>query len=247
MGQLCRETDLLAMNKLPWWYNWGLDVNDIFQNVSFTSEFVPMLWGPKKMAGLDSWTPHPSATRLLGFNEPNMALQSNLTANEACALWSIVMKAAQKHSLKLGSPAVNHCGQTALGNRTKGCFVETFDWFDQFFALPGCGTDTVDFITTHMYGCNATATLEFAQELYDRYKKPVWLTEFNCGATAVAENHLEFMEDALPMFDAAEAFEGYAWFMARTNQASTSIQKYATLLDNVGDANLTAIGKRYLS
>jgi len=245
MGKLCRATDLAAMEKLSWWYNWGLDVNDVFQNVSFINEFVPMLWGPKKLADLDGWKPHPSATRLLSFNEPNMALQSNITGAEACAYWPTVKKAAATHGLRLGSPAVNHC--TGAGNRKKGCFQDTFSWLDDFFNQPGCGAETVDFITTHMYGCNGTATLEFVQSIYNRYKKPVWLTEFNCGATAGAEEHLKFMEEALPAFDSAPAMEGYAWFMARSNQASTSIQKYATLLEDEGDGKLTAIGKRYLS
>ena len=154
-----------------------LDVNDVFQNVSFISEFVPMLWGPKKLADLDGWKPHPSATRLLSFNEPNMALQSNITGAEACAYWPTVKKAAATHGLRLGSPAVNHC--TGAGNRKKGCFQDTFSWLDDFvsrvradyivrtvnaskrchfailpaglqFNQPGCGAETVDFITTHM-------------------------------------------------------------------------------------------------
>merc|ERR1712178_134127 len=63
---LCREPDLTAMDSLGWWYNWGLDINTVFENVTFTNEYVPMVYGEAKMSELDSWTPHPSAKRLLG-------------------------------------------------------------------------------------------------------------------------------------------------------------------------------------
>lgn len=66
MGQLCATSDLQAMAPLSWWYNWGLDINDAFQNTSIPNEFVPMVWGPSKLSELHRWTPHSSSTRLLG-------------------------------------------------------------------------------------------------------------------------------------------------------------------------------------
>ena len=66
MGQLCETSDLQAMAPLSWWYNWGLDINDAFQNTSIPNEFVPMVWGPSKLSELHRWTPHSSSTRLLG-------------------------------------------------------------------------------------------------------------------------------------------------------------------------------------
>jgi hypothetical protein len=66
MGQLCATSDLQAMAPLSWWYNWGLDINDAFQNTSIPNEFVPMVWGASKLSELHRWTPHSSSTRLLG-------------------------------------------------------------------------------------------------------------------------------------------------------------------------------------
>lgn len=175
-----------------------------------------------------------------------MALQSNLSAKEACVIWEPLVQAARTHRLRLGSPAVNYC--QGAGNRTKGCFQDAISWFDEFFEQPSCGLDSVDFLTTHKYGCNGSDTLEYMEELHRRYNKTVMLTEFNCGAGAGAEAHLKLMNEALPLFESSPAVEGFAWFAARTNQASTSIQASATLLSD-GDKNttiLTPLGVRYL-
>lgn len=45
------------------------------------------------------------------------------------------------------------------GSQDSNCFQEPMDWFDDFFKQPGCGLDTVDFITTHKYGCNVSVQL----------------------------------------------------------------------------------------
>lgn len=124
------------------------------------------------------------------------------------------------------------------------------DWFDEFFAQPGCGLDTVDFIATHKYGCNATDTIQYVMELHNRYHKPIWLTEFSCskapvrtrpparpntratrltisrracshGTRAQVPKHLAFMKEILPAFDAMpEVIPRYAWFVARAGTAA---------------------------
>ena len=76
---------------------------------SNSSRSVAMVWGDRTVAELDDWVPHASTTHLLGFNEPNLRHQSNLTAARACELWPAVVAAAKKHNLLLGSPAANHC------------------------------------------------------------------------------------------------------------------------------------------
>ena len=58
---------------------------------------------------LDEVPAYPEARYLLGFNEPNIVTQSNLTAAEACDQWPLLEAAAAKKNLSLGSPAVNHC------------------------------------------------------------------------------------------------------------------------------------------
>ena len=103
----------------------------------------------------------------------------------ACELWPEVLKAASRYGMRVGSPAANHCRPGGGGLQDSNCFQAPMDWFDEFFAQPGCGLDTVDFIATHKYGCNATDTIQYVMELHNRYHKPIWLTEFSCSKAPV--------------------------------------------------------------
>merc|ERR1712087_790976 len=115
------------------------------------------------------------------------------------------------------------------------------DWFDAFFALPGCEKTTVDFIATHKYGCNVTDTVEYVKDLYKRYGKPVWLTEFSC-AGAPKDKQLAFMKDILPIFDEMQdIIPRYAWFHAKGES------KAGTNDALIEDGRLNALGQFYNS
>eukprot|EP01043_Picozoa_sp_COSAG02_P081999 COSAG02_NODE_20324_length_837_cov_1.166667_1_plen_63_part_10 len=60
-----------------------------------------MVWGGRLVPDLEHWSPHPSTKVLLGFNEPNLYTQANLTATAACDLWQPVLAAAKKHGLQV--------------------------------------------------------------------------------------------------------------------------------------------------
>ena len=151
-GKYGKSVDLKLLSGVPWFYSWGLTPHPGLTDG--VQEFVPMVWGGKKTEELPTWVPPPHSTALLGFNEPNLHGQANLTPSQACAKWSVVLNAAKVHRLRVGSPAANHC------HPNKNCFQTPTDWFDDFFALPGCGLETVDFIATHKYGCNVTVLLK---------------------------------------------------------------------------------------
>jgi hypothetical protein len=278
---LPKATIVCSALQVPWWYNWGLDPDKVpGVDGQFSQEFVAMVWGGHVVPELDHWSPHLSTKVLLGFNEPNLYTQANLTAAAACELWQPVLAAAKKHGLQVwlaplcaelcglitvvlvvfvvvlivawwvqvGSPAANHCKPTTRpqpGVQGHACWATPEDWFDTFFAQPGCGVDTVDFITTHKYGCNASDTVAFVKMLHDRYHKPVWLTEFSCGGAPEA-TQLEFMQHILPIFDTmVDIIPRYAWFAARTSQ-QTAAQRHAALISNESNT-LTAIGRWYNS
>jgi len=240
-----QSEDLLLLGGTSWWYDWGL--SPVFNDTNTEHEFVSMAFGahdngvPIEQV-LEEWVPHSTSRTLLGFNEPNLGRQSNLTADAACKLWPALKKAAAKHSLKLGSPAANHCKPNGAGSQDSNCHMPPEEWFDSFFSLPGCGVDTVDFVATHKYGCNWTDTVEYVKSLHERYKKPIWLTEFSCGK-ATPEKQLAFMKNILPAFDAMpEVIPRYAWFVARGGTSKIG--------DNDGlieDHNLTMLGQYYNS
>jgi len=243
-GRNTKAEDARLLGGTSWWYSWGLNPPAGDAGGTFDQEFVAMAWGAKQADAIASWVPHSSTKHLLGFNEPNLRHQSNLTAAQACAKWPLLRAAATKHGMALGSPAANHCKPGGNGSQDPNCFQVPTEWFDEFFALPGCGLDTIDFLTTHKYGCNATDTMLYIQELYARYHKPVWLTEFSCAAGAVP-NQLRMMKEILPMFDGIqEVIPRYAWFAARAGHSSSKISANDALI--AGDA-LTELGQFYNS
>jgi hypothetical protein len=74
---------------IGWWYNWSPTPESPVQSSygGLGLEFVPMQWGGTvDAATLASEIPE-GAKYLLGFNEPNFVQQSNLTPQQAAALW----------------------------------------------------------------------------------------------------------------------------------------------------------------
>jgi Glycosyl hydrolase catalytic core len=96
-------------------------------------EFVPMIWGKRDIPEIGQ----AKGGVLLGFNEPERSEQSNLTVEEALALWPQL----EATKMRLGSPAPAH--------GPKG-----MRWLEQFMA--GCAEKKlrVDFICLHWYGPN---------------------------------------------------------------------------------------------
>eukprot|EP00931_Biecheleriopsis_adriatica_P114676 TRINITY_DN90595_c0_g1_i1.p1 TRINITY_DN90595_c0_g1~~TRINITY_DN90595_c0_g1_i1.p1 ORF type:complete len:515 (+),score=85.05 TRINITY_DN90595_c0_g1_i1:61-1605(+) len=102
------DVDLVKYN---WWYNWGTSIDPLQRlensRASF-AEFVPMVWGRSELDTVSEKLPEDART-ILGFNEPNMHKQSNMTPSEACSAWPVLEAAAEKRQATLVSPAVNHC------------------------------------------------------------------------------------------------------------------------------------------
>lgn len=108
--------DDLASARLSWHYSWSLQPGNgscaalAKSNYSFpsrnTTAYVAMAWGPRSVpvTGI-----YPGAVALLGFNEPNLPSQSNMTPAAAAALWPSVQATAQQYGLLLGSPAIVSC------------------------------------------------------------------------------------------------------------------------------------------
>jgi Glycosyl hydrolase catalytic core len=145
---------------------------------------------------------------LLGFNEPDMSGQANMTTAQALSLWPQLMATG----LKLGSPAV------ATGGATPG------GWLDQFMSGAAARGYRVNFITLHWYGADfatgpAVSQLEsYLQAVHARYHKPIWLTEFalaNFGGSPQTPRRSQqgaFLSAATAMLQRLSYVQRYAWF-----------------------------------
>jgi hypothetical protein len=168
----------------------------------------------------------------LGFNEPDKASQSNLTVAQALSYWPQLVA----HGQRLGSPAT-------AGNPTKsGSWLETF--------MNSTPTPQVDFICCHWYAPpNATTFLKFIDDIYTKYQKPIWVTEFavadwnnkTLGGYPV-DQVKQFMKTACAGLDKRTYVERFTW-----KTRSTSDVNMGTSAIFNDDSSLTALGQIYAS
>ncbi len=197
----------LSRLRLGWYYNWRpfpkiAPVRDV--------EFVPMFWSgrdvtPENLAAVNQ----SGATHVLGFNEPDLEGQSNMTPEECLQLWPQLMTLRQR----LGSPA-----------------PASAKWLDKFMPEAKRRGLRVDFVCLHRYpdisDPGAVGMVEaLIEDACCKYGLPIWLTE--CGAADVSAWHQpqlskptpgmarSFLAELLAMLERQPCVERYAWFADR--------------------------------
>lgn len=208
-------------NVASWGYDWS-PLKD--GKLPAGIEYVPMLWGTdaNHLNGYsDAIKSYGSNIKcLLGFNEPDLSSQSNMSPAAAAAAWK---KYIQPYAgkLKLISPAVTN-GAAPLG----------LAWLDKF--MSACSGCTIDAVAIHIYdsATNVDYFKSYITGAYNRYKKPIWVTEFaGSGTTAQQQQFIKTMT---------------AWL-----DSQSFVHRYAYFADIEGSlvsgGSLTAIGKAYAS
>lgn len=217
-----------------WFYTWGLSVP--VELAPQNCEYVPMFWSGSSVTDANityvkQLHTQGRANYVLGFNEPDLPDQSNMTVSQALSLWPKL----ESIGLPLGSPAASW---------------PTRQWIYDFLDSCKLQGKRVDFICVHMYvGTDDNAFVQILQDLYNKYKLPIWITEFATvanGATTMADNPytpaqiLAFMQRLLPKLEALDFVKRYSWFSG----SPTSARLYTSaLVDSYG--NLTQLGKWY--
>jgi RNA polymerase sigma factor (sigma-70 family) len=196
----------LAASGASWYYTWSTQHSGI--TTPSSGSFVPMIWGAKSVTDSSLAQAREYGPYLLGFNEPDMAQQSNMTVEQALELWPKLMAAGKI----LGSPAVAYGGDTAGG------------WLDRFMSGAKAKGYRVDFITLHWYGGDfrtpqAVEQLKaYLAAVYVRYHKPIWLTEyalidFSQGTRfPSAQQQAAFVTASTKALDGLSYVQRYAWF-----------------------------------
>jgi hypothetical protein len=149
---------------------------------------------------------------ILGFNEPDNAEQSNLTPEQASVYWGQLDDVAQSFNppLILVGPGMTHWDETGGS-----------PWLDQFFGnLSDSRKANIKFLGQHDYSGNPTGIIAKAEAAYKKYGRKVWLTEFSVGSGKGRSANDAFMEQILPLLDASEAVDRYAWYSTRNAPAS---------------------------
>ncbi|MCZ4123557.1 glycosyl hydrolase, partial [Streptomyces sp. H39-S7] len=196
----------LQQSGASWYYTWSTQHQGVAG--SSTANFVPMIWGAASVTDTALAQARAASPYLLGFNEPDMAEQSNMTVEQALSLWPRLATAGRT----LGSPAVAYGGDTAGG------------WLDRFMSGASARGYRVDFIALHWYGGdfstpNAVSQLKsYLQAVHDRYHKPIWLTEyalidFSHGTRfPTPQQQASFVTASASMLASLPYLQRYAWF-----------------------------------
>jgi RNA polymerase sigma factor (sigma-70 family) len=226
----------LADSGASWYYNWGATPNGISAPAGVS--YVPMIWGAASATSAALSQVSQEGHVLLGFNEPDLGSQSNMSVAQALTLWPKLMATG----MTLGSPAV------ASGAATPG------GWLDQFMTGARARGYRVNFITVHWYGGDfaagpAVQELEsYLQAIYARYHLPIWVTEFALtsysGGTATFPTEAQqaaFLTAATTMLDGLSYVQRYAWFALPVSSGSGT-----TGLFNPGPA-VTRVGQAFES
>ena len=142
---------------------------------------------------------------VLGFNEPDLESQADLTVEEAIALWPKL----EEIGVPLGSPA-----PASIGN----------GWLDEFMTQSEMQNLRVDYICLHLYkGNDPQPFLDDVDQIYEKYRKPIWITEMSVvdnQAETVEENQLTYsevlgtMRKLLPELYSRDHVFRFAWFTA---------------------------------
>ena len=226
----------LAASKASWYYTWSPRHDGV--TTPKGAQFVPMIWGEKDVNDSALAAAKSAGPYLLGFNEPDMGGQANMSVEQALDLWPRLMATGSE----LGSPAV------AFGGADQG------GWLDRFMSGARSRGHRVDFVTLHWYGgdfttANAVDQLRrYLQAVYERYRKPIWLTEFalidfSGGSVRfpTQAQQAAFMTASAKMLGGQSFVQRYAWFgLPATDKDQTGLFRDADSPTAVGRAFVSA-------
>jgi hypothetical protein len=196
----------LAKSGASWYYTWAVNHPGIITAKGVS--FVPMIWGARDVTARKLRLARKQGHVLLTFNEPDLgAPQANMTVNQALRLWPKLMAT----KMRLASPAVASAGATPGS------------WLDRFMKGAARRHYRVDFISLHWYGgdfdtSDAVSQLQsYIQAVWNRYHKPIWLTEFalwrfNPSVFPTPGQQAAFVTTATTMLRHLGYVWRYAWF-----------------------------------
>jgi hypothetical protein len=238
--QIPDDANLLGKG-VSWFYNWGPNVTEKVNTTTSLNkiDFLPMAWnGSFNAAEIRAFKLlHPECEYILGFNEPNLTDQANMTPAVAAQKWIPLAALAKELHMKIISPAMNYGTLTGYG--------DPIVWLDEFFTL--VPLSTFDGIAIHCYMGNASAMASYVKR-FKKYEKPIWLTEFCAWEKNITsvKAQMFFMSEALNYLESNPDVVRYAWFIPRASGAVESYP-YMQLLTKTTPYDLSELGKVFVN
>ncbi len=238
--QVPDDANLLGKG-ISWFYNWGPNITESVNTPTLANkiDFIPMAWnGSFNAVAIRAFkTLHPECEYLLGFNEPNLTDQANMTPTVAAQKWVAFAALAKELNMKLISPAMNY---GTLAN-----YADPIVWLDEFFTL--VPLSSIDGIAIHCYMSNASAMASYVKR-FKKYGKPLWMTEFCAWEKNITSVNAQmtYMSEAINYLECNADIARYAWFIPR---ASGSVDSYPfmQLLTKTTPYELSPLGKVFVN
>ena len=193
-----------------WFYTWSAD-----RSTQADMEYVPH----KSHINWPSWSEinnQTNATAVLGFNEPEHSEQhesSDCSCGGAIDAWKACTYTPefQASGLRIGSPSPTDAS-----------------WLSNYIGHCNDMAYRVDFVSFHAYwgtneAANASAWKSRLQSIYNSTKRPIWLTEWNNGASWTTEGwpsdyndklakQRNAIKSILEVLDGCDFIERYAFY-----------------------------------
>lgn len=211
----------LRQSGADWYYTWSTAPSGV--GSASGAEFVPMVWGADSVTDQALAEAEAAGPYLLGFNEPDMGEQADMTVEQALGLWPRL----EETGSTLGSPAVATDADVDGG------------WLDRFMTGAEQRGHRVDFIAVHWYGSDfrtgpAVEQLRgYLAAVHEKYGKPVWLTEYALidfsGGTPrypAPERQAAFVTASSTMLSELPFLKRYAWFGLGTDESGPTTALY---------------------
>lgn len=238
--------DIAALSPgVSWWYNWKSQPNNTIPTAYLAQnamDYYPMVWNghydPTTLEAL--LLANPAIRYLLVLNEPSLTTQSNVTPEQAAALWPGFEAIAAHTGVKIVGPHMTW--------GTMPDYKDPVVWLDAFYAAyraeNGGRDPRIDYLGFHWYDYGLAGQLDRLK----KYGKPFWVTEFanwhsvadGAQVDSAARQQAQMKEMVSVCESRADVFR-YAWFTGRLNNDT----HFTSLLASAGQ--LTELGRLYLS
>ncbi|KAJ7056208.1 glycosyl hydrolase catalytic core-domain-containing protein [Mycena amicta] len=212
---------------VTWYHHWE---DGAVSQMPSKNEFVPMFWGNSKW---DKWNSRKAdmakklPTHLMGFNEPDINSQSNMSPSYAAQVWMQEIQPYGYKGVKLISPAV----------------AWNLDWTASFLSEVQKRGGYVDMIAVHWYGSykDIASFKKFVSTARTRFNRKIWVTELGVTTASGASQQQtkDFMMQAFSWMDSTGYVDRASWFGCF--ESSNPPDQYATaknaLLKTAGSLN----------
>jgi Glycosyl hydrolase catalytic core len=202
--------DAMEKGKIGWCGNWEMwKPNGLPSGLAYVPQCRTSKEAGQIHDYLNGYASDAQVSHFLGFNEPDIDSQADMSVEQAVELWKahVLTMKAKHHNIRVGSPGISN-GPGGI------------PWLQKFFQqLGGIERSGVDFIAIHYYGPDVTHFKDYVTQVANTFKKPIWLTEFACtnwnpAAPISNEDVIKFLQESIQFLDSAQFVERYAWFGA---------------------------------